>query len=65
MNCPYCNKRIEGITGLQEVTKFQKHLSSCKKNPNRNQLVVMPDGAIKVSLPTLLEALKIRSESGQ
>ena len=28
------------MTGLQEVTKFQKHLSTCKKHPNRQDCSV-------------------------
>jgi len=65
MNCPYCNKQIEGITGLQEVSKFQKHLRSCKKNPDRIKLVVTSTGNMETAYQTLLEALEIRANSGQ
>lgn len=66
MNCPHCNKEIYGLTGLQELQKFQKHLSKCKKNP-KNRVVVEPDGSIEklTHKPDLLEALNIRHESGQ
>jgi len=35
MDCPYCNKVINALTGLQEIQKFQKHLQTCKKHPDR------------------------------
>lgn len=66
MNCPYCNKYIYGLTGLQELQKFQKHLGTCKQHPDR-QTVVTPDGKIKTpqTPTTLLDALNIRADSGQ
>lgn len=47
MECPHCKKDIYGMTGLQELQKFQKHLRSCRKNPN-NKTVVTPDGSMYV-----------------
>lgn len=66
MNCPYCNKEIFGMTGLQELQKFQKHLRKCRKNP-AIQTAVNEDGDIKkiAPRPGMLEALEIRAESGQ
>jgi len=65
MNCPYCNKRIEGITGFQEVSKFQKHLNVCKKNPNVKPIHVSAAGEVFLPQHTLKEALEIRANSGQ
>lgn len=65
LNCPFCNKEVYGITGLQEVKKFQKHLRTCRKNPNR--FVSNHDG-IEVTIvakSSLSDALAIRAESGQ
>lgn len=66
MECPNCKKEIYGMTGLQELQKFQKHLRTCRKNPN-NKTVVTSNGSITKlkDRPTLLEALNIRAESGQ
>jgi hypothetical protein len=66
MNCPFCNKQINGWTGLQELQKFQRHLRTCRKHPDRQQ-VVAEDGKLKKQNPptSLLNALDIRSESGQ
>ena len=66
MNCPYCNKEIYGMTGLQELQKFQKHMNTCRKAPTRRS-VVTDDGEIKeVNKPVSLnQALDIRAESGQ
>lgn len=66
MNCPFCKKLITGMTGLQELQKFQKHLNTCRKNPKR-QIVISGDGDIRTTVkPTdLREALNIRHESGQ
>lgn len=64
MNCPYCQKRIHGFTGLQEAQKFQKHLNTCRKNPHNH----IDDGNKKVKLGRrfdLNDALRIRAESGQ
>ena len=36
MKCNYCPKEIYGMTGLQELQKFQKHLKTCKKAPHKN-----------------------------
>ena len=36
MKCNYCSKEIYGMTGLQELQKFQKHLRTCKKAPYKN-----------------------------
>ena len=66
MNCPFCNKKIFGITGLQELQKFQKHFRSCKKNPERKVVVTQSGNmATIVEKDTLLDALNIRHESGQ
>lgn len=35
------------MTGLQEAQKFQKHLQTCKKHPNR-QVCAVCDGTKKV-----------------
>lgn len=66
MECPFCKKEIYGLTGLQELQKFQKHLDKCKKNPKR-QSVVTPAGDIKPHTPRtdMNEALQIRHDSGQ
>jgi hypothetical protein len=70
MNCPYCHKLIRGLTGLQEAQNFQKHLRRCRRNPNHN--IVLSDGQRTVVTPmkpiceqNLLDAVKIRNESGQ
>jgi hypothetical protein len=62
VNCPYCRKAINAFTGFQEAAKFQKHLRTCRKNPNN-----LSDGRRAVALKpqTLLDALNIRAESGQ
>lgn len=72
MNCPFCNKSIEAMTGFQEIVKFQKHLVKCKKNPERKILpsFINEDGILEkevniTSFTTLNEALKIRDNSGQ
>lgn len=65
MNCPYCDKYIPGLTGLQELTHFQSHLRTCKKHPDR-QIIVSSSGMREENPPaTLLKALDIRHESGQ
>ena len=66
MNCPHCNKNIFGLTGLQELKKFHKHLPKCRKNP-ANKKVVTPDGElIQIKdRSTMMDALNIRHESGQ
>ena len=65
MNCPYCDKKIIAFTGLQEVQKFQKHLKTCKKNPQR-KIIVDDDGKlVNATTTSLLGALDIRAESGQ
>lgn len=66
MDCPYCKKDIYGMTGLQEIQKFQKHLVKCKKNPKR-KVLVDEDGSMYTSTPYtgMEEALEIRANSGQ
>ncbi len=66
MNCPYCNRRIEAMTGLQELQKFQKHLNKCKKSPH-SQIVVDEDGDFKIkeNAVDMGKALEIRHNSGQ
>ena len=71
MNCPYCKRHIYGMTGLQELNKFEKHLARCRKNPNNR--VIKVGGEVKggktIVLPKrhqdLRDALDIRAESGQ
>ena len=66
MNCPYCARRVNGMTGLQELEKFQRHLTKCRKNPNN---IVLTDGIQTVVTPirrqTMNDVLHIRHESGQ
>lgn len=66
MNCPFCQKRIFGMTGLQEAQAFRKHLPKCRKNPNN---VSLSDGKRRVTVADreyhLMDAVKLRSESGQ
>ena len=66
MECPYCKKEIYGLTGLQEIQKFQKHMEKCRKAPSRHT-VVTDEGELKeVNNPiSMNEALEIRAESGQ
>lgn len=66
MDCPYCNKKITGLTGLMELQKFHKHLRACKKHPDRVK-VVTPDGKLEQQIPnpTMMDALNIRHDSGQ
>lgn len=65
MNCPYCNRLINAMTGFQEVMKFQKHLGKCRKNPSN---FTISDGEQTVVISgeqTLTDALTIRAESNQ
>lgn len=66
MNCPYCRVMLNGLTGLRELQKFQRHLRRCRKNPAN---IMLTDGRRTVVVPCgrqdLGEALKIRYESGQ
>lgn len=65
MNCPYCNKRVIGMTGLQEAQNFRKHLNKCRKNPDN---AVLSDGKTTVMTAkrhTLMDALEVRAASGQ
>lgn len=66
MNCPFCNKQINAMTGLQELQKFTKHLRTCKKNPSI-QVLATPKGDIieMRKKPTLFDSLNIRHDSGQ
>lgn len=66
MDCPYCKKDIYGMTGLQELQKFHKHLPKCRKNP-ANKIVVTEGGDIekRKDNSTMYDALQIRAESGQ
>lgn len=65
MNCPYCNKDINGLTGLIELKKFQKHLRTCKKHPDRIEIKT-PDGKMVLQPHTsMMDALNIRHDSGQ
>jgi hypothetical protein len=71
MNCPYCKKEINAMTGFQELNKFQNHLHSCKKYPKRNvtPAFVDEDGILQkpvnLTYVSQMEALNIRAESGQ
>lgn len=78
MNCPYCQRKINAFTGLQELQKFHKHLRTCKKYPgNMAEPVqsVIPENptateALQVvrtlkRKATMQDALEIRAESGQ
>jgi hypothetical protein len=68
MDCPYCKKDIYGLTGLQELQAFQKHLRKCKKVPRSPHSLVSPQGkALQVSdnPANMLTALEIRAHSGQ
>lgn len=68
MNCPHCDKQINGMTGLQELQKFHKHLHKCKKNPNRVVMKVEAEnGSTKLTIgrQTMMDALNIRADSGQ
>jgi len=66
MNCPYCQKRIPGMTGLQEAQAFRKHLPRCRKNPNN---IALTDGRRTAVTPiqdqSLVDAVEIRAGSGQ
>ncbi len=75
MDCPYCQRDIYGMTGLQELMKFNRHLGKCRKNPNN---MVVPKGFVIKNPVTgkgetvfpkrsqnLGDALKIRHDSGQ
>lgn len=66
MKCPYCNKYIHALTGLQELQKFQNHLRACKKHPDRVK-IVDSEGNLRQQTPNpdMNQALKIRHESGQ
>jgi hypothetical protein len=35
--CKYCNRPIQATTGRNGTSSMHRHLTSCKKNPNRNQ----------------------------
>lgn len=66
MNCPYCKRKVNGLTGLVEAQKFCRHLAVCRKNPNN---IVIRDGRRVAVTPkreqTLQDALQIRHDSGQ
>jgi len=66
MNCPFCSRRIDAMTGFQEADKFQKHLGRCRKNPNN---VTLRDGHRSATTPvrhqTLKDALELRAASRQ
>lgn len=66
MNCPFCQKDIYGMTGFQEILAFNKHLRKCRRNPGN---IVISDGIRTAVTPikeqTILDALKLRAESGQ
>lgn len=66
MNCPYCNKEVYGMTGLQELQKFQKHLNKCKKSPHSKVIIDKDKGMlVKENAVDMNTALDIRHNSGQ
>lgn len=66
MLCPYCNKKIFGFTGLQEIQKFHKHLPKCRKNPANLALEWGPAKVFEhLREQDMREALEIRARSGQ
>ena len=66
MNCPYCNKRIDAFTGLQELQAFHKHLNRCPKKPKCVEVRVEGDEAGVFRRPfDMNDALEIRAKSGQ
>lgn len=65
MNCPYCTKEINALTGFQEVQKFQKHLIKYKKNPDRHTYKTTSGKVVFVEYISLRDALEIRAASGQ
>lgn len=66
MNCPYCKRKVNGLTGFDELRKFAAHLARCRKNPDN---IVLTDGhktvVTSVKYQTMNDALEIRSKSGQ
>ena len=66
MNCPYCNKRVLGLTGLEELQAFQKHLNRCPKKPKAVTVEQRP-GVVKVTHRkfNMNDALELRAKSGQ
>jgi len=43
MKCEYCGKKIDAMTGLKEIQKYQKHLNKCKKYEQILMKVVTPN----------------------
>lgn len=65
MNCPFCQKQINAMTGFQELHKFKTHLNRCKKNPDRVMVVSEKGNILNGTKTTFMDALNIRAESGQ
>lgn len=65
MNCPYCSKRVFGMTGFQEADAFRKHLRRCRNNPANLEVKSGTKTMRLLSNPTIQDALRIRAESGQ
>lgn len=67
MNCPYCNKQINAMTGFQEVVKFKNHLIKCKKYSDRKEVPNndFGDRKINITCVSLSNALEIRANSNQ
>jgi hypothetical protein len=65
MNCPFCKRRIEAVTGFQEAVKFQRHMRTCNKNPSNLPLSDGRQTVISPSNPSLTDALEVRAASGQ
>ncbi len=66
MNCPYCQRTVYGLTGMQEAQAFTRHLGRCRRNPNN---IVLTDGHRTAVTPlrrqTLTDACEIRAGAGQ
>ena len=58
MKCPHCDKEVHGMTGLQEIQAYQKHLKKCKK-------FLKVDGGPHEPHNNMLHALSERAGSGQ
>jgi hypothetical protein len=73
MNCPYCNKHVPGMTGLQEADNFRKHLMHCRKSPAAQLAKHLHESSPgaggkvqwRIEPYDLKDALEIRASSGQ
>ena len=66
MDCPYCNKFIQGWTGLQEAQNFSKHLRKCRKYRCMAE-IGDKDGkpGVRPEFVGLMDAVELRAKSGQ